>query len=610
MARKALKEEFEFPAGGIADFYMEDHEIEALERAEAEEEFGSAGIATFQPIANRMASYGRYGDDTVAHVETGELVVPKALIDQNPKLRDSIFSHLRELGVEDPERYVVGSGANSINPETGMPEFFLKKVFRSVKKAASKIAKGVKKVVKSVAKVIKKAAPIVLPAVGTFFMGPIYGAALGSGIATLVQGGDLKDAFKSALISGGTGALLSGVTGGFQAAKSGGSFTQGFSDSVRTAANTSNISTGLSNMGKAVKGDFSGMSLKNAAGGPTAEGGTNPIQAEAAAATDVTSQPFGKPLQTTDVTGQASQVSLVPENTTEALYSTSPDLAPAPVPGADPLATLQDKVGNLGQSLPAPAPAPTTTAPATFSNIPETPGFFESVKDAVTPGGKGFVESMGDAFLPSGPTAKDILAANNLPATAENLKVAADLAEKAAPGLMRTFLPGAALAGGAAYASGMFDTPPQDEPQTAADLERQLGPTGEDLIAADPNKYLVAGGDETPQYSSGQYVIDTAYAYDPTRYYEQNPFLRAQGLEGTPFVQAAAGGEIFPRRVGGIMPNEGVPGQDSVRAMLMPGEFVMTTNAVKGLGNGNNQVGINRMYDLMRGLEAKGKAMA
>jgi hypothetical protein len=73
---------------------------------------------------------------------------------------------------------------------------------------------------------------------------------------------------------------------------------------------------------------------------------------------------------------------------------------------------------------------------------------------------------------------------------------------------------------------------------------------------------------------------------------------------------AAEGGEIFPRRVGGIMPNEGIPGQDSVRAMLMPGEFVMTTDAVRGLGNGNMRQGINNMYDMMRGLESRGKAMA
>ena len=58
------------------------------------------------------------------------------------------------------------------------------------------------------------------------------------------------------------------------------------------------------------------------------------------------------------------------------------------------------------------------------------------------------------------------------------------------------------------------------------------------------------------------------------------------------------------------MPNEGTPGKDSVRAMLMPGEFVMTTDAVKGMGDGNNEKGINRMYDMMRNLESRGKAMA
>ena len=78
----------------------------------------------------------------------------------------------------------------------------------------------------------------------------------------------------------------------------------------------------------------------------------------------------------------------------------------------------------------------------------------------------------------------------------------------------------------------------------------------------------------------------------------------------TDAVYAAEGGEIFPRRTGGIMPDEGVPDEDSVRAMLMPGEFVMTTDAVKGLGNGDNEQGIRKMYDMMRGLEAKGRAMA
>ena len=101
------------------------------------------------------------------------------------------------------------------------------------------------------------------------------------------------------------------------------------------------------------------------------------------------------------------------------------------------------------------------------------------------------------------------------------------------------------------------------------------------------------------------------YNYDPSAYLRYRPVYGGPVPAPTnPFQRVAEGGEIFPRRVGGIMPDEGVPGKDSVRAMLMPGEFVMTTDAVKGLGNGNNDQGISNMYDMMRGLEAKGRAMA
>jgi hypothetical protein len=212
VAATALQEEH-IPYGGIADFIMSDAEIAELEREEAKQ-FGTGGIANFEPIAQRMASYGRYGDDTVAHVETGELIVPRALIDQSPALKESIFEHLREMGVEDPERYVVGSGENSLNPETGMPEFFLKKVFKGVKRAVSSVAKGVSKAVSQVGKVLKKVAPIVLPiALAMTPLGAVYGAALGSGIGTLIQGGNLKDAVKNAFIAGASGAVFKGFTG-------------------------------------------------------------------------------------------------------------------------------------------------------------------------------------------------------------------------------------------------------------------------------------------------------------------------------------------------------------------------------------------------------------
>jgi len=63
------------------------------------------------------------------------------------------------------------------------------------------------------------------------------------------------------------------------------------------------------------------------------------------------------------------------------------------------------------------------------------------------------------------------------------------------------------------------------------------------------------------------------------------------------------GPAYFPRRNGGIMPEEGSGKKDDVPAMLTAGEFVMTRDAVKGAGNGNLNKGIQRMYGVMDNLE-------
>ena len=59
----------------------------------------------------------------------------------------------------------------------------------------------------------------------------------------------------------------------------------------------------------------------------------------------------------------------------------------------------------------------------------------------------------------------------------------------------------------------------------------------------------------------------------------------------------------FPRRNGGIMPSEGSGTKDDVPAMLTAGEFVLTRDAVKGLGNGNLDSGIQKAYGMMNKLE-------
>ncbi len=505
MAQAQQMKEFSFPAGGIADFYMEDAQIEALEKQEALEAFGDSGIARFDDVAKRMASYGRHGDDTVAHVETGELVVPKALIENNPKLRESIFDHLREMGIEEPERYVVGSGANSLNPETGLPEFF----FNKIKKAISKVTKGVSKAVKKVAKVVKKVAPVILPvALAMTPLGPVYGAALGSGIGTLAAGGSIEDAFKNAVIAGGTGALFRGFQGP-------GSFGENVSGAFADPAGRfSQTLTGAQNTlsGQGFRGEgnlFGGYQTPTV---ETVSSGNQP---------------------------QMSQSNYNPE-------------------------TGKFDLGNT----------PVTT---------------EQVTD------KSFLDSAKEFIMPSGPSPEqltqiEIDAYNNAIAGGATPELAKNAAARAVanaiPGFLEKFGPSLLLAGGAAAAGGFFDTPEPEENPLLADL----GPSAEERIAQNPEQFLI---DTDPRYAMGPFELPTAY-----------PF------RGSFPQMVAEGGEIFPRRIGGIMPDEGIPNEDSVRAMLMPGEFVMTTDAVKGLGNGDNEQGIRKMYDMMRGLEAKGRAMA
>jgi len=94
---------------------------------------------------------------------------------------------------------------------------------------------------------------------------------------------------------------------------------------------------------------------------------------------------------------------------------------------------------------------------------------------------------------------------------------------------------------------------------------------------------------------------------DNRREFERRPF--GQGgpggqLGGIRF--AADGGQMgFPRRNGGIDPSEGSGTKDDVPAMLMAGEFVLTKDAVKGLGGGNQRKGIQRAYNMMDNLEAR-----
>jgi hypothetical protein len=77
------------------------------------------------------------------------------------------------------------------------------------------------------------------------------------------------------------------------------------------------------------------------------------------------------------------------------------------------------------------------------------------------------------------------------------------------------------------------------------------------------------------------------------------------GIADLPKVRMLEGGmpEIDYRESGGFVPMGKKEKADDVPAMLSKNEFVMTADAVRGMGDGNVEKGAQKMYDQMRQLE-------
>ena len=175
-------------------------------------------IADIRSAANMLEQFGREGDIYIVHAAEGETVVPMEVLEKSPRLKKMLFAQMQEMGLA-PERYVIGNKLNSINPVTGKPEFFFKKLFGGIKN------------------VFKKAAPILGAIAGSFIapgigsaiggalgslgiagsaaIGKIAGSALGAGIgsfgASKLAGLDTASALRGAGLSGLTAGLFKGI---------------------------------------------------------------------------------------------------------------------------------------------------------------------------------------------------------------------------------------------------------------------------------------------------------------------------------------------------------------------------------------------------------------
>jgi hypothetical protein len=159
---------------------------------------GIESLNNFKKFVSSIGGLGRYEDTYIVHAAEGETVVPMEVLDRNPALKKRLFKTMMEMGIE-PGRYIVGNELNSKNPVTGQPEFFLKKVFDRVKKAAADIS--------------GYAAPIV----GAMY-GPAAGALTGGILGSFKREnpGDPTQGLNMALLGGGSGIasnLLGGASG-------------------------------------------------------------------------------------------------------------------------------------------------------------------------------------------------------------------------------------------------------------------------------------------------------------------------------------------------------------------------------------------------------------
>ena len=569
------REPYEVPEGGLASF------LTATEGDWSDAALEGPETGYVVQMADKLAQYGREGDTKLAHVAPGETVVPLEVLDADPELKNRLFAQMRDMGLE-PERYIVGSELNSLNPTTGQPEFLLKKIF-----------KGIKKAVKGVIKVFKKIAPIVLPIALNFLfpgLGAIASGALGSGIGTLVQGGSLKDAFKSALIGGAVGGLASGVSGaisgegfieGVKGGLPGGTFGGG-------APTKAPIETGVPDF---VAGTETGV-LPPALDTATVAAGATPTTAQQAvaqavdplqqsliSAKDTAAQlglPGGQlaPLPTAASPTNAALMQQAQANAAKPLMSpvTSQAVSSSAAGGVDLVGPPEDLAGGATNAQEAAAIA------ENLSSL--TPGaersFFEKTSDYLFRAGQSpaEVQALKDAAFKQ--TYADTLAryqaVPNMSAEVAQqaaLKAAEAAAASAGPELFGSQLlakygPSALGITGLMAATGAFEQPEMEELPDAFG-----GMTGSKLLQMYPQQYGLA------QPGSG---------YVP--------------------IGAANGGDIssFPRRNGAIY-GPGTETSDDVPAMLSDGEFVMTARAVRGAGNGSRELGMRRMYDMMRKFE-------
>ena len=566
--------------------------------------FAQGGIAELKPIAKAIASYGRNGDTMLAHITPAEARM------------------LRRRG-----------GSGTINPDTGLPEFFFDKIFKAVGDVFKGVGDAISGVVNGIVDTVKEFASSTVGKIVTtialgFFLGPAAASFLGvtssigvaavsgfigSAGSTLAAGGNIGDALKAGAVGGLTAGAGAGILGG----------TDAFAANSYSGAG---LTPGEAFQGQVDKfKQFVGLSPTTgqapvSAVDATSVSGEKAVSADARLNADLNVKPTA--------TIAATEPANLKVNSVEAL-DRGESFLPAPVVNSVPPVPV-DRVASVA------APYKVPTVGESFSKIGEGIGLGDGPANF-----KDFKQGVGDLFAPSGASTEQLNAAAKS-TMAQNPGMSFETALKQAssnpalvPSMFRTYAPAAAAGLGVMSLAGGFDvTPLPESPEAQAlkesstDRMKREGTQRLNYLQNLPGVVY----DQFGQPVSGSYnpfptytppssltasapsssstvnlppVGSTPYQAQPFQPYNtasaySNLAPRTRMMAQGGIAGLAAGG--YPRRTGKIS-GPGTEKSDSIPAMLSDGEFVMTASAVRGAGKGSRREGAKRMYKLMHQLE-------
>jgi hypothetical protein len=517
----------------------------AMNVAQAPQAFANGGLATLNPIAQAMAQMGRNGDTMLAHITPAEARM------------------LRARG-----------GSGTINPVTGLPEFFFKSVFRAAKKVVKGAAKVVKKTVSAVKSVVKKVASstigkIALTIGATMLLGP--------GSFGLIEGG-----LAGGILGVSTPALAFGINTAAASTLVGVAGGQKFGDALKGGIVSGVMAGG---MATAFPSTLPSSYTTPAAGATTALPGVDDFTVKSAGAGGTDAMATGTGLTTpSSVLAEAgpSGVSVDPmTGATTSPISTGYDIGGTQyslgAPGSAPFSTAPAAAvpSPMAELVSAPATAPTsfgqgfsvtdqfaqapTAAPSLgqgfsvtdqFAQAPvTTPDYlsgaqFSSQTGGITglpttvagapgalptgaggpPAPQSWWDKTVDFFSPSAREQAGIDAAHKATVqkygeAAANAQIAAkagpayDFYEASKPGIIGTYGPIAGLGVGTAAAMGAFTPPEEPSPDDLG--EEFSGPSGTELLEQQPERYGVTIGPTEAQYIDVGNTLYNPVGYAP-----------------------------------------------------------------------------------------------